>query len=276
MPIFKRTDADLVRDVHPVRRIMPFVMPTRTESAVLCREDVLAAPAKDFLQRFNADRPAHRPATLFHLLLRSLAWVFHEKPRLNRFVAGGRYWQRRGVWIAFSGKKGMSEDAPLFTAKRLFPQDETLVEMVDAIWDMQLLGRSDAKTETDKEINLLLKLPPMLLKWFVGRARWLNDHNLLPAKMIENDPLFASVFVANLGSVGIDACYHHNYDYGTIPAFAVMGKLKMVPVVAGDGSVVAAEVFELKYTYDERTEDGFYASRALQAVKRRLEHPEEL
>jgi len=47
-------------------------------------------------------------------------------------------------------------------------------------------------------------------------------------------------------------------------------------VVAGDGSVVAAEVFELKYTYDERTEDGFYASRALEAVKRRLEHPEEL
>ncbi len=276
MPIFERSDADLVRDVHPVRRIMPFVMPTRTESAVLCREDVLAAAAKDFLRNFNADRPAHRHATLFHLVLRSLALCWHDRPRLNRFVAGGRYWQRRGVWVSFSGKKGMSDDAPLFTAKRLFARDETLAQMVDGIWDMQLLGRSNKETETDKEINLLLKLPPMLLKWFVKGGRWLNDHNLLPAKMIENDPLFASMFVANLGSVGIDACYHHNYDYGTIPAFIAMGKLKMVPVVDASGSVVAAEIFELKYTYDERTEDGFYASRAIEAVKRRLEHPEEL
>ena len=276
MPIFERSDADLLRDVHPVRRIMPFVMPTRTESAVLCREVVLATPAKEFLERFNAERPPQRPATLFHLLLRSLALVWHERPRLNRFVSGGQYYQRRGVWIAFSGKRGMSDDAPIFTAKRLFPPGETLTEMVDALWDMQLLGRSGKETDTDKEINLLVKLPAPLLRWFVRAGRWLNDHNLLPAKMIANDPLFASVFVANLGSVGIDACYHHNYDYGTIPIFVVMGKLKMEPIVAADGSVVAAEVFEMKYTYDERTEDGFYASRAISLLKHLLEHPEEL
>lgn len=276
MPIFERSDADLVPDVHPVRRIMPFVMPTRTESAVLGREEVLTGPAKEFLDRFNLDRPEHRPATLFHLLLRSLALAWHERPRLNRFVAGGLYWQRRGVWIAFSGKKGMNEDSPLFTGKRRFDRDETLARMVDDMWDMQVVGRSDKKTETDKEISLLLRLPPLLLRWFVRGGRWLNEHNLLPAKMIENDPLFASMFVANLGSVGLDACYHHNYDYGTIPAFFVMGKLKLVPVVAADGSVVSAEVFEIKFTYDERTEDGFYAARVLGAIKHRLEHPEEL
>ena len=38
MPPLRRPDADLVPDVHPVRRIMPFVMPSRTESAVLCRK----------------------------------------------------------------------------------------------------------------------------------------------------------------------------------------------------------------------------------------------
>jgi hypothetical protein len=273
---FSRSDADLVPDVHPVRRIMPFVMPTRTESAVLCPDQVLAAPAQAFLTKFNANRPADRPASLFHMLLRSLALVIHERPRVNRFVAGGRYYQRRGVWLSFSGKKGMSDDAPIYTAKRLFSKEETFEEMVDSLWDTQLSGRSNKESDTEKEISLLLKMPPFVLKRVVRIGRWLNDRNLFPKVMIDNDPLFASAFVANLGSVGIEACYHHNYDYGTIPVFLTMGRIKKIPIVNEAGEIVAAEVFDLKWTYDERTEDGFYVSRGLAAVKRRLENPEEL
>ncbi|HEY2773071.1 MAG TPA: 2-oxo acid dehydrogenase subunit E2 [Candidatus Binatia bacterium] len=276
MAPLSRSDADLIRDVHPVRRIMPFVMPTRTESAVLCCEQVLAAPSQAFLAKTNATRPAERPASLFHMVLRAVALAFHERPRANRFVAGGRYWQRRGVWISFSGKKGMSDSAPIYTAKRLFPEGESFTDLVDSIWDAQLAGRSDRESDTDREINLLLKMPPFLLSRFVRIGRWLNERNLFPKVMIDNDPLFASAFVANLGSVGIDACYHHNYDYGTIPVFITIGRLKKVPVVDDDGKIVAAEVFDLKYTYDERTEDGFYVSRALAGIKRRLESPDQL
>lgn len=273
MPL-PRPDADLVRDVHPVRRIMPFVMPSRTESAVLCRQQILAAPAQEFLARVNANRPADRPASLFHMLLRAVALAIHDRPRANRFVAGGRYWQRRGVWLAFSGKRGMTDDAPIYTAKRLFTKEETFEEMLDSIWETQLVGRSGKESSTDKEISLLLKMPPFVLKRFVRAGRWLNELGLFPKAMIDNDPLFASAFVANLGSVGIDACYHHNYDYGTIPIFLTMGRLKKVPVVNEAGLIVAAEVFDLKWTYDERTEDGFYIARGLDAVHYRLEHPE--
>lgn len=274
MAPLSRSDADLVRDVHPVRRIMPFVMTSRNESAVLCREQVLAGPAQEFLARFNAKRPADRPASIFHLVLRSLAMTIHERPRVNRFVAGGRYWQRRGVWLSFSGKRGMSDDAPIYTAKRLFPQDETFEQMVDSLWDTQSAGRSGKETDTDKEISLLLRMPPFILRRVVRLGRWLNERNLFPKAMIDADPLFASAFVANLGSVGIDACYHHNYDYGTIPVFLTIGRLKKIPIVNEAGLVVAAEVFDLKYTYDERTEDGFYVSRGLDQIRHRLENPE--
>jgi hypothetical protein len=273
---FSRSDADLVPDVHPVRRIMPFVMSTRTESAVLCREQVLAAPAQAFLASLNAKRSPERPASLFHMVLRSLALCIHDRPRVNRFVAGGRYYQRRGVWLSFSGKRGMSDDAPIYTAKRLFSKEETFEEMVDSLWDTQLAGRSGKESDTDKEISLLLKMPPFVLQRVVRIGRWLNERNLFPKVMIDSDPLFATAFVANLGSVGIDACYHHNYDYGTIPVFLTVGRLKKIPIVNEAGEIVAAEVFDLKYTYDERTEDGFYVSRGLAMITRRLEHPEEL
>jgi hypothetical protein len=271
-----RSDADLVPDVHPVRRIMPFVMPSRTESAVLCREQVLAGPAQEFLARMNARRPAERPASLFHMVLRALALCIHDRPRVNRFVAGGRYWQRRGVWLSFSGKRGMSDDAAIYTAKRLFPKEESFEEMVDSLWDTQLAGRSGKETNTDREISLLLKMPPLVLRQVVRIGRWLNERNLFPKTMIDSDPLFATAFVANLGSVGIDACYHHNYDYGTIPVFLTIGRLKKIPIVNAQDQIVAAEVFELKYTYDERTEDGFYVARGLDLIRHRLENPEEL
>jgi hypothetical protein len=255
---------------------MPFVMSTRTESAVLCREQVMAAPAQAFLARLNAKRPPERPASLFHMVLRSLALCIHDRPRVNRFVAGGRYYQRRGVWLSFSGKRGMSDDAPIYTAKRLFTKEETFEEMVDSLWDTQLAGRSGKESDTDKEISLLLKMPPFVLQRVVRIGRWLNERNLFPKVMIDNDPLFATAFVANLGSVGIDACYHHNYDYGTIPVFLTVGRLKKIPIVNQADEIVPAEVFDLKYTYDERTEDGFYVSRGLAMITRRLENPEEL
>ena len=40
-------------------------------------------------------------------------------------------------------------------------------EMVDALWDMQASGRSGKENSTDKEISLLLRMPPFVLRRFV-------------------------------------------------------------------------------------------------------------
>ena len=32
------------------------------------------------------------------------------------------------------------------------------------------------------------------------------------------------MFFANLASIGMDACYHHLYEYGNIGIFAVIGR----------------------------------------------------
>jgi len=62
------------------------------------------------------------------------------------------------------------------------------------------------------------------------------------------------------------AMYHHLFEYGTIPIFVTIGRLQRAPVVCDDGSVGSREVFTLRYTYDERIEDGFYAARARTAA----------
>ena len=143
------------------------------------------------------------------------------------------------------------------------------------LFQLQVLdeGRSGRESASDKEVHAILRLPGPLRRAVVRVGRWLDAAGLLPQAMIDNDPLYASAFVANLGSVGLDAAYHHLFEHGTTPVFVTMGRVHRAPYVRDDGSVASREIFALKYTFDERTEDGFYAARALARLKVLLEDP---
>ncbi len=80
--------------------------------------------------------------------------------------------------------------------------------------------------------------------------------------------MHASLFVANLGSVGLEAGYHHLWEYGNIPLFCVIGRVRPGP----DGRRVAT----LKWSFDERVEDGLYCARSLDRIQDLLSHPEKL
>jgi hypothetical protein len=273
MPFRARPDATSVASVHPVRRIMPFLMPTKNGAFVLFEQQVAIAPARQFLETLNAGRPPERAVTLFHLVLRAIGLALAEFPRLNRFVAGSRLYERRGIWLSFSGKQRLERDAPLYTSKIAFDPTEPLVAFVDRIQGAVREGRSGRESATDREINLFLRLPAPVLRLGVRVVRRLDAWGLLPDSFSAGDPLYASAFVANLGSVGLEAAYHHLYEYGTIPIFVTIGRIGRVPVVLDDGSVGSREVFTLRYTYDERVEDGFYAARALERLQAFLEDP---
>ncbi len=102
---------------------------------------------------------------------------------------------------------------------------------------------------------------------FVALARWLDAHNLLPRMLIEGDPLYASVFVANLGSVGLDAAYHHLYEWGNCPIFAAVGRVREESSANGE----TRKLVTVRYTFDERIEDGLYCARALGHLKNIVE-----
>jgi hypothetical protein len=276
MPLRARPDAVPVESVHPLRRMLPFLLPTKNDAFVLFEQTVDATPAGRFLEAVNTGRPPERAVTLFHLVLRAIGMAIHEFPRLNRFIAGSRLYQRRGIWLSFSAKQRLERDAPMFTAKVSFDAAEPLEAMVDRIRAVLGEGRSGRESATDREIRTFLHLPAPVLRLGVRVVRRLDAWGLLPASFSSGDPLYASAFVANLGSVGLDAAYHHLFEYGTIPIFVTIGRLHRAPVVRPDGSVASREVFTLRYTYDERVEDGFYAARALERLQALLEAPEGL
>ncbi len=268
-----RFDGTPVPNVHPVRRIMPFIMPSKNGAFVLFEHDIPTAPLAAFLTDVNRTRPADRPVTMFHCVLRAVGVALTEFPRLNRYVSGSRLYARKAVWLAFSGKQRLERDAPIFTAKVDFRPNEPLGAFVDRVLDVLGAGRSGKESAADREIKGFLRLPGPVLRAAVRLQRLLDGWNLYPSSMLVDDPLYASVFVANLGSVGLDAAFHHLYEYGTIPIFATMGRIHRAPVVYENGSVGSREVFRMRYTYDERVEDGFYAARALERLAACLADP---
>jgi hypothetical protein len=271
-----RADGTPIPDLHPLRRIMPFIMPARNGAFVLFEQDVPTAPVLAALERLNAARAVDRRITAFHCVLYAIGTALTEFPRLNRFVAGSRLYDRRGIWLALSAKQRLERDAPVFTTKIEFRPGESLPAMVDRLLAFLSEGKAGRETAADREVRGFLRLPAPLLRLAVRAQRVLDGWNLLPPSLTRDDPMYASAFVANLGSVGLDAAFHHLYDYGTCPIFVTMGRMHRVPVVREDGSVASREVFTLRYTYDERVEDGFYAARALERLAACLADPARL
>lgn len=274
MPLFRRSDADLCRELSPVRRMVPYIMRTRTESVVYYEQRLSLEKTLPFIARWNAENP--QKVTLFHVVLGALGRVLHERPGLNRFVSGGRIYARRGVFVSFAAKKAFEDQAPLLTVKLPMPAGQPFAALVESVHAAVGGARTGPERAVDQEVRLALKLPHPLLRAALALLRVLDRWNLMPRKLLEPDPMYASLFVANLGSVGLDAAWHHLYEYGTVSVFAALGAIHKEVVADERGLPAVRDTAVLRYTFDERINDGFYCARALELVREYVESPERL
>ncbi|OGQ17861.1 MAG: hypothetical protein A2138_06650 [Deltaproteobacteria bacterium RBG_16_71_12] len=251
-----RSDGDRVKDLSPTRAIMPYIMPTRTESQVFFELVLDEERVMSTVERVRA--ATGLKVTLLHLVLCAAGRILAERPRLNRFVAGGRIYQRRGVWVSFSAKRDKSDAGAVVALKRQIPAGATVADVVKLTESVVGGARSGKKDQTDKELGLVLALPGPMVRLVVFLLRSLDRLGLMPRFMIDGDPMYASLFVANLGSIDMDAPFHHLYEWGNIPLFCAIGR-------ARDGKV------PFRFTFDERVEDGLYCLKAIELLREVLE-----
>jgi hypothetical protein len=270
MPLFDRPDGDLIRDETPVRRIMPYLMRGRNESCVYNEATYRIAAARTWLKAYN--RAHHPRATLFHLVAYASAMALQARPRLNRFVSGGRLYQRRGVFLSFVAKKAFTDEAPGATVKlQAFPAEPfpAFSERISS----QVDEARDTERAVDKEVALIMRFPGPVVRLFVGLARCLDHWNLFPGFMIRNDPMFATLFLANLGSVGVSDVFHHLYEYGTVSIFGAVSAPRRAVFPAKEGPTVQ-EALSVRWTFDERIDDAFSCARSLTLIQKILEDPD--
>jgi hypothetical protein len=264
-----RPDGDLLR-IHPFRRILLYLLPTRTDAVVYF--DAYADGEK-----LNAWLDAHKAAktgvNMTHLTVAAASIALASTPKMNRFVVGRRLYQRNARWLSFSMKRArMDREAQISTVKLHMPDGEVFTDLVRRMNGDIVQERSGKKTRTDKEIDLFNLFPRPILRFGAWALRTADEYNLLPRSYIDGDPLFTSIFIANLGSLGMGAGYHHLFEYGNCPLFIMIGKLED-RVVARDGQPVVRPQLHVRFTYEERIEDGLNARFGIDKFIEILEDP---
>ncbi|MCB9555488.1 MAG: 2-oxo acid dehydrogenase subunit E2 [Deltaproteobacteria bacterium] len=273
-----RPDGTYVARVHPYRRMLWHIIPDRDSSVVFYDTYVVADKLLEYVkrarERFHCD--------LTHVAVGAYGIGVKQTPAMNQFIAGHRIYDRIGNFVTFSMKRTARDAKAKLAAVKLQykpgpngddgPYDETFEELCLRVNAQIGENRSGKRTRDDKEFDLLTKMPRAFLRFGIKLFRWMDDYNILPGGFIKHDAMYTGCFIANLGSIGMNAGYHHLYDWGTCPLFLMIGQLEERPL-AIDGQIVIKKVLPLRWTYDERINDGLSTRRGILALNAVLEDP---
>jgi hypothetical protein len=282
-----RPDGRRVHGRPALSAIMPYLMRKRNESTVYFEKDIDIEEALRYVKRRNQETGSSR-YSLFGLVMAAGLRTIMEKPSLNRFVHRRALYDRRELCFSFIVKKQLSESAAESSAKVFFEPGDSLDKAMERIEATIARARGEEPGPEDREIRFAHRIPGgKALITFLFRL--LDRWNLAPAFMIRNDPLFATAWFANLGSLGLDAPYHHLYEWGTASIFVAMGRIEEREAGRGEGARPASgrpsagraepgqarrRFVTLKITVDERISEGIVFAHAAARFRRFLEKPE--
>ena len=268
-----RPDAVWLKDLPSLNRIMPGIMPNRADNEAFISVDVDYAPLKAYLERKNEGLTEDK-YTFFHLIVAAIGKAFVLRPKMNRFICNRKVYQKDDITVGFVVKKQFNDNAHESLALFKYDQQETLDSFHTKIVKVIHSGKSDQEVDTSTDfMDLLCKLPQWVVNLIVDTILWLDKRGWVPQSIVGTDPNHASIFLSNLGSIGLEVGYHHLVNWGTNSCFIVVGKKHMKMIHHPDGTQELKEVIPLGITLDERIADGYYYSGTVALVRKLLENP---
>lgn len=219
-----RSDGRKLRDISPFFKIIPQVMRTRSDSQVYYTYDM---PIKEIDNYIDKKAEENIKISYMDIVYSALVRLMAQRPRLNRFVMNGRTFARNEIFISLAIKKSLIDDGIETTIKLPFTGKENIFEIKEKLGNVINENKSVKKNnETDILATTLSIIPNFLLKFAISTIMFLDKHGMLPKAVIKASPFHTSAFLTNVASLGIDAIYHHLYDFGTTGIFLAMGKKK--------------------------------------------------
>lgn len=266
-----RPDGKRVKKLNPFQKILPYVMRGRNEAAVYFSMDIDIEPALRMVRDLN-NVQGEKKFGLFHVVIAAIVRVLEEKPLMNRFVMGRHIYERNYRSISFIVKKQLTEDARETDAKIFFDEGENFFTVAQKVDEAIAQAQSEELSPDEKEMYFLASIPG---GYRIATAifRLLDRLNIAPGGMIKSDPLYTSVYVANLASLNLDAPFHHLYEWGSASVFVVMGRVERRKVQKKDGTEALHRWMNFKITVDERIGEGLYFARVLELFKRIMANP---
>jgi hypothetical protein len=256
-----RYDGRLLRSLDPFMRIMPYIMRTRSDAQVFFEDRIEITHVERWLRRLRDE--GHTEIGFLQVLMAAMVRTFSQKPQLNRFVAGQKVYARNEILISLALKKRLSEDSTETTVKLAFAPTDTVWDVAKRInAAVEENKKSAATNNTDVAARLFMLVPGFLLRFVIWTIRALDFHGKMPKVIHRLSPFHTSIFVTDIGSLGIKSIYHHLYDLGTTSTFVGFGVKQTLHETDKEGRQVTKRYIGIKVVNDERICDGHYYAMA--------------
>ncbi len=257
-----------VRNLDAVHKIMPYLMPNRCEAEVYYVEKIDVTNLLNYLDKLNEGREKHEKITLFHAIITGTAKTIYNRPLLNRYVSGKRFYDRSNMRFSFVAKNKLEDNSEerLIT---LSPNDEMNVHDISKkILNVVSKTRKEHSNEMNDILNYVTMWPRCIVSLIMWAFRKLDFYGLVPSSVSDGDPNYSTVLLSNLGSVKAECCYHHLNNYGTNSIVITIGVIHE-EVINGE----VRKIVNLGLTLDERIADGIYFAKSVKLLKHILETP---
>ena len=266
-----RSDGKKVKNLPPFFRVIPNIMPERSDSQVYFKQDI---PLKTLDEYIDKKASEGIKLSYMNIIYAALVRIIAERPKLNRFIMNGSTYQRNTIYVSLVIKKSLTDEGQETSIKLPFKGNENLFEIKE-ILDSAVEKNKEATitNNTDSLAKTLSLIPDGLIRFAVKILSFLDKHGIMPKAVIDASPFHTSVFLTNVGSLGIDTIYHHIYNFGTTSMFFAMGKKKK-SYIYDDDEIKEEKCITLAFVGDERICDGYYYANSFKLLNKYLKKPE--
>ncbi len=273
-------DAYLVTDLDPLHLFMTSIMGTRTENEAVSTIEIPMDGIYSCLQKLNSSDTEFK-YTFFHLVCAALFRTFQERKMMNYFVRNGKYYERKEISIACTVKKkkvdGGEEGLVILKYDRTSEQSPLMQIHNKLFKQISHIRESDnSKDSTLEIVDKLNHLPRPIFNLVMNVIKSLDRKGKLPKDLADVDPYLSTCFVSNLGSIKMNAQYHHLINFGSNSLFLIVGEKYKKSILKEDGSFEEKDFLPLSLTIDERIADGVYYINSIKIFKSLLIRPEYL
>ncbi len=266
-----RSDGKKVKNLEPIFRVIPSVMIERSDAQVYFKQDIPLKTMDEYIER-KAQEGIRM--SYMNIIYAGIVRIINERPKLNRFVMNGTTYQRNKIFVSLSIKKSLTDEGQETVVKIPFNGTENIFEIKEKV-DSTIEKNKDIATsnKTDKLVKILNIIPNKLILWTVRILNFMDKHGIMPKVVIKASPFHTSVFLTNVGSLGIDSIYHHIYNFGTTSLFFSMGKKKK-SYIYEDDEIKEEKCITIAFVGDERICDGHYYASSFKQLNKYLKKPE--
>lgn len=270
-----RYDGRRLRSLDPFLKIIPYIMKNRMDSQIFFEEKVDITHTEAYIRKRS--KTSETRISMLHVFIAAIVRTLALRPALNRFIAGQKIFARNEILISLAIKKEMNIESTETTIKFKFDPTDTLEQVAEKI-EKQIKENKDleASNDTDKAARIIMLCPGFIVKFIVFVVRLLDYFGLMPKILNEVSPFHTSVFITDVGSLGISPVYHHLYDFGTTSIFVAFGTKRTEKVIDSNDNIVNKRFMTMRVVTDERIVDGHYFASAFKMYKTLIEHPERL